>query len=342
VEPMPAPLWRILKAVSRSFALSLAILPKPLRQPLALAYLLARAADTITDTRIVPRPDRLFELERIRRAVEIPGACCALAPNLLTPQTEAERQLLEHLPAALALLETLSPEDRAGTQCVVLTLIQGMAQDLHTFPGEDATQLAALQTFEDLERYTYFAAGCVGEFWTDMVMAHRPSCARWDGAAMRRLGVGFGRALQMTNVLRDLPRDLRIGRCYLPLAALRAAGLEPSDLLQPVAHARLRPVVADLLRLTLSYYDAAWTYIRAIPRREGRLRLACLWPLLIGLRTLGKIGRADNLLDPGTVVKIPRRAVYAVILESGLRVGSNTALGRRVQAWRQRARLAAG
>ena len=58
----------LLRQVSRSFYLSLAILPGPLREPIGLAYLLARAADTITDTKLVARKDRLTHLETVRRA----------------------------------------------------------------------------------------------------------------------------------------------------------------------------------------------------------------------------------------------------------------------------------
>ena len=45
---------------------------------------------------------------------------------------------------------------------------------------------------------------------------------------MRARGVRFGKALQMTNVLRDVPADLASGRCYLPAAELAALGLAPA------------------------------------------------------------------------------------------------------------------
>src|SRR5947199_8382199 len=85
----------------------------------------------------------------------------------------------------------------------------------------------------------------------------------------------------MTNVLRDVPSDLRHGRCYLPLADLWALGLVPKDLLEPGAGARVRPLYRRLLTSALAHYDVAWRYTLAIPRLEGRMRLACAWPLLI-------------------------------------------------------------
>jgi farnesyl-diphosphate farnesyltransferase len=140
----------------------------------------------------------------------------------------------------------------------------------------------------------------------------------------------------MTNVLRDLAQDLRTGRCYLPRKDLAAAGLTPTDLLDPAAIARLRPVLREFLALTLANYEDAWAYTRAIPRREWRVRLACAWPMLIGLRTLERIGRAPHLLDPRVTVKISRPAVYGILLSSAMRVWSNTALHWLVQAARRR------
>jgi farnesyl-diphosphate farnesyltransferase len=343
VPPLAKSLWPVLERVSRSFALSIAVLPKSLRAPIGLAYLLARAADTIADTRIVPRPDRLGYLDLLRQELDLPAASRVgeIAEALTGPQRiPAEGELLTRLPECLTALREMAAGDRAHVRRLLQTLITGMQTDLRTFPGQDEGGLIALESRDDLDRYTYYAAGCVGEFWTDMVMAHRPACDQWDAEGMRRLGVRFGQALQMTNILRDLPQDLRIGRCYLPRQDLAAAGLTPADLLDPAAISRLRPVLRELLTAALECYDDAWAYTRALPRREWRVRLACSWPMLIGLQTLERIGHATNLLDPRVIVKISRSAVYGLLLSSSIRVWSNAALRRPVQAAGRRARAA--
>jgi farnesyl-diphosphate farnesyltransferase len=335
VTDLPAPLPRILKQVSRSFALSLGILPRTLRRPLGLAYLLARAADTIADTRIVPRADRLNHLDRLRADLDAPAPrrLAELADALTGPQRiPAERDLLLHLPACFAVFLELPDADRARIRRVLGLLIHGMQADLRAFPGEDADGLAWLEARGDLERYTYYAAGCVGEFWTDMAMAHRPACRRWDPDAMRRRGGRFGQALQMTNVLRDLAQDLRIGRCYLPRQDLATLGLAPTDLLKPSAIARLRPLLDDLLATALNDYDAAWAYTRAIPRTEMRLRLACAWPMFIGLQTLQRLRQSEDLLNPTVTTKIPRAAVYRMLISSGAMAWSDTWLAGRYRA----------
>jgi farnesyl-diphosphate farnesyltransferase len=333
-------LGNLLRQVSRSFYLSLTILPGPLREPLGLAYLLARAADTVADTRLIARPERIGHLQRLRHAyagepVEVATVAGACAPH---QAHAAERRLLERVSAVLAAVAALPSADQARVRGVLTTITDGMLFDLARFPGEDVSGLAALDTLDELDRYTYLVAGCVGEFWTDLHLAHRPRLSGWDPAAMRATGVRFGKALQMTNVLRDVPSDLAQGRCYLPARELAALGLSPADLLTPDGAARARPLLSRLLGIALAHYDAAWRYTLAIPRREWRMRLACAWPLLIGQATLETLAAHPNPLA-ATPVKISRAAVRAILAGSTLGVGSNRALAS--AAARRRARIAA-
>jgi farnesyl-diphosphate farnesyltransferase len=140
---------------------------------------------------------------------------------------------------------------------------------------------------------------------------------------MKQRGVRFGKALQMTNVLRDCGKDLRIGRCYLPQSMLERHGLSARDLLQPASSMRARPLLIELLRKTLDHFRAALDYTLAIPARAIRLRLACLWPILIGLDTLLLLADNDAWLDPANVSKVTRHDVYRIIASSLLLVPSN-------------------
>lgn len=331
----------LLKGVSRSFYLSLAVLPREIRPTVGLAYLFARAADSIADTRLLPRAERLAHLAAFREELDTPGQgrleaiVSATRPG---QALDAERALLERLPDCFAAYRALPPADAARVRRVLSTIIEGMRADLTRFPGEDEGGLAALETRAELDRYTYLVAGCVGEFWTEIHIAHRPRLRHWDPAKMTALGVRFGKGLQLTNVLRDIPRDLRQGRCYLPSRDLALLGLEPRDLLDPAAGRALRPLLVELLNVALDHYEAAWQYTFAIPRSETRMRLACAWPLLIGQRTLDLLARTPNWLDPAVVLKVPRVRVYGMLARSLGTVWSTRALGR--QARRFRARIA--
>ena len=332
----------LLKRVSRSFYLSLAVLPAAVRPPLGLGYLLARAADTIADTRAIDRRARVAHLAALRDELETaaPGRLAAIAAALRPSQAqESERELLQRLPECLAAYRALPAGDRDRVHRVLATIIQGQTEDLEIFPGEDEGKVVALATRADLDRYTYLVAGCVGEFWTEVHLAHRPRLAGWDLTRMRALGVRFGKALQLTNVLRDVPRDLRQGRCYLPAEDLARLGLDPAELLDPAAGRAARPLLAELLNVALDHYEAAWEYTFAVPSAETRLRLACAWPLLIGLRTLDGVARAPRWLEPEAAVKVPRRRVYGMMAWSLGAVWSNRALRR--EARRLAGRVAA-
>ena len=327
----------LLRRVSRSFYLSLAIVPRDVREPIALAYLLARAADTVADTRLIERTARVAHLATLRAAyagesADVDTVAAACAPH----QAQwAERALLERVGEALQRVYRLAAADQDRVRTVLATITDGMLFDLAHFPGEDAAGLAALDSLDDLDRYTYLVAGCVGQFWTVLHVAHRPRLRRWD-AAMAERGVRFGKALQLTNVLRDVPSDLRHGRCYLPARELAALGLGPRDLLDPQAARRARPLVSALLTTALQHYDEGWRYTLAIPRREWRMRLACAWPLLIGLATLGEIAAHPDPLTTSQPIKVSRATVRSIVAGSALAVGSNRALARQGQHWRAR------
>ncbi|QGR84863.1 farnesyl-diphosphate farnesyltransferase [Burkholderia multivorans] len=326
----------LLKNVSRSFYLTLRVLPDGMREPVGLAYLLARAADTIADTALVVPERRAALLNALRDEIERLGDGVALSDALddvTQMQTDShEHVLLGSMQPMLALLRAQPDADRTSIRKVVATLTSGMEFDLRTFPDEQSGQLAVLPTRDVLDRYTYLVAGCVGEFWTDMTAMHTRAARGWDVPAMRERGIRFGKALQMTNILRDCAKDLRIGRCYLPEDVLAANGLRAADLLAPDAYPRARDVLFDLLRVALDQYRDACAYTVAIPRRFVRLRLACLWPILIGLETLELLADHDGWLDPAKPVKVPRKRIYRIMASSLTFVGSNAAIRARIAA----------
>jgi farnesyl-diphosphate farnesyltransferase len=319
----------LLKGVSRSFYLTLRVLPAGMRDPIGLAYLLARAADTIADTALIAPGQRLALLLSLRDQVN--GAAdehaLRIALEVAGQQTQSdEKVLLESLGPALAVLAQLNEPDRQAVRDIVTTLTQGMEFDLRTFPDESSGQIVALREADELDRYTYLVAGCVGEFWTKMTYAHLPGTLKIAQQTMLVRGVRFGKALQMTNVLRDCGKDLRIGRCYLPATLLDRHGLSPHDLMAPGASLRAQPLMFELMRTTLDHYREALDYTLAIPAFSVRLRLACLWPILIGLETLVLLVDNDAWLEPDKVSKVQRGEVYRIIAGSTLLVPSDRLL----------------
>jgi farnesyl-diphosphate farnesyltransferase len=337
MDPTQYMLGSLLKRVSRSFYLTLRVLPVKLRTPIGLAYLLARAADTLADTALVAPERRLEWLLWLSEQIQGRGGelvrLSELEEEVSQRQTDLDEQaLLQSLGQALALLARLEPADADAVRAVVTTLISGMEFDLRTFPDERSGQVKALANMAELDRYTYVIAGCVGEFWTKVACAHTPELRGWDLAEMSRCGVRFGKALQLTNILRDCAKDLRIGRCYLPLETLAACGLSAQDLFRPEHADRARPALVGLTRTALDHYREAARYTLSLPTSCRRLRLACLWPILIGLRTLDIHARNGAWLDPASPSKMARREVYAMAIASLPIIGSNAL----IEGWIER------
>lgn len=317
------PLAPILRRVARSFALSLRLLPGQTRDATALAYLLARAADTVADTRLVPRPRRARLLEELREVFQGRAPLEPLLPALAALQDEGlviaeEQELLQQLPRCLELLELRPADEVALVREVLDTLTGGMVLDLQRFPGDSPADLRSLQVGDELLDYTWRVAGCVGEFWSRLHVLRLPSCRRVDLQAWCREGVALGRALQLTNVLRDLRRDLEHGRCYLPARELAAVGLAPPDLLEPRRWPELRPVWLAWVRRALAEARVGLGHVLRTPAREPLLRLAAYLPLLLAVETLG-VAAQGNPLDPASRKKVPRRVVWRTLVRGAVR-----------------------
>ena len=126
-------LGQILKGVSRTFYLSLTVLPKDVRRPVGLAYLFARAADTIADTRLISRTRRLEYLEQFRAAIRDSdaGRIRDIAAALTGPQRiPEERELLARLEECFAMYRALDAGDHGRIRDLILTITQGMQMDL--------------------------------------------------------------------------------------------------------------------------------------------------------------------------------------------------------------------
>jgi len=318
----------LLRDVSRSFYLTLRVLPVQIRPQISLAYLLARASDTIADTKVLPREQRIQKLRQMRKWSS-PGL--SKTPQLFQeeiervseaiqekPESAAEAALMRRLFECFWVLSVLSDADRQRLGDLLQTIVTGQIFDLERFPGETEQKLEGLAGDDELDRYTYMVAGCVGEFWTRMCMAHLKELEGWSVGVMEEGGVRFGKGLQLVNILRDIPKDLRIGRCYLPVK-------DPRAMLDPANYESIRPEYMKWLDRAVEHLDAGWRYTMAIPPRLWRLRLACIWPIWIGLKTIARL-RIANPLDPQKRVQISRGEVYAIMLRSFLAVRNDATL----------------
>ena len=185
-------------------------------------------------------------------------------------------------------------------------IVGGQILDLERFgPANEGESISALADNAEMDDYTYRVAGCVGVFWTKMTLAHIISLSHEKEEEFFMKGIRFGKALQMINILRDIPEDLRFGRCYIPAEALARHDLKPEDLLDAGNIDSFRPLYDEYLEITNDHLDAAVEYIKMLPETQFRLKASCMLPVLIGQRTVTLL-REGNILDSKDKIKVTR------------------------------------
>jgi farnesyl-diphosphate farnesyltransferase len=324
-ERLPDALQELLRGVSRSFYLTMRVLPGPIRPQISIAYLLARAGDTIADASALAISNRRDALLAFRAAVAdaARGRAALFRPPLAgtgagAETSGAEQRLLQTLCPILETLRDLPAGDRLLIGGVLDTITRGQERDLARFAAASAEKIVALESEAELDEYTYAVAGCVGEFWTHVCRNHLGRGKAFDGPQLLADAARYGKGLQLVNILRDIPADLRQGRCYIPRARLGEVGLSPQSLAEPHIMERFRPLYTQYLDRARDYLAAGRRYTAEIPRAQVRVRLACEWPYLIGFRTLDRL-QCGNVLDPATRIKLPRGEVRRLIGASLLR-----------------------
>jgi farnesyl-diphosphate farnesyltransferase len=318
---------KLLETTSRSFYPTLKYLPKKIRGQIGLLYLLARVADTIADSKAGRTSDLIEALTQYNevaqgRSIDFPDLS-VLADIQSNPD---EGELLRNVKKVVQALSIYGQGDQKRILECLDVIVGGQILDLQRFGiAKDDGKISSLNSEEELDDYTYRVAGCVGIFWTKMSLAHIISLPEEKEKKFFENGIRFGKALQMINILRDIPEDVRFGRCYIPGPSLKAHGLEPEDLLNTSNIDAFRPLYDTYLDLTSEHLDAAIEYIKMIPDRQFRLKAASMLPVLIGQRTVTLL-REGNILDSDEKIKVTRdemkgyfkKLLRALILPGGV------------------------
>ncbi len=293
----------LLKRVSRSFHLSLRLLPRPMRRAASLGYLLARASDTLADSATAPPALRLECLRRFSENLR--GTPPAAWPDAVLQglQDPAETQLLLETPSLLESIETFPAAEADLIREVVGIILSGQSLDLERFGEATAERPVALPDDAALDDYTWRVAGCVGEFWTRLgYLTLGSAFSEKPSDVLVAQAIRYGRGLQLVNILRDLPADLAQGRCYLPLP-------DPADT------ARLLEEHARWLERAHGHIAEGFAYSAALPIR--RLRAASVLPAMIARDTLDLLAAAGPAVLRGRI-KVPRSAVYRSLIRAFL------------------------
>ncbi|MBC7895057.1 MAG: squalene/phytoene synthase family protein [Cytophagaceae bacterium] len=216
----------LLTGSSRTFALTIPLLPEPTRLEVTLAYLLFRVADTLEDATRWDATRRQEELEALARLFETPSAARAVemaAGWRADPPLDhaGYLELLSELPLVLAASQSLTPASWAIIARHSARTTRGMA----TFVARAGEGPLRLRDLADLRAYCYTVAGIVGEMLTELFLLGRQQLAG-IATELRADASAFGEGLQLVNILKDADADAEEGRRFLPVGADRAGIFE--------------------------------------------------------------------------------------------------------------------
>ena len=212
----------LLEKTSRTFALSIPVLPEPTRRQVMIAYLLFRVADTFEDAAHWPQELRIEALRELQEllAAYSPEMAARLAAKWTAagPSPNRDyRELIARVPFVLEAFFALDREAVASVRARVSRSAEGMAG----FVARSRDGVLALGDLEDLKAYCYAVAGIVGEMLTELFLLKREELAS-VATYLRERARTFGEALQLVNILKDAAVDVTEGRSFLPRSVRKA------------------------------------------------------------------------------------------------------------------------
>ena len=236
-------LWQAFRYHSRTFSLATRLLRGDVRLPIATLYLYCRTVDTIADERVLE-----VGADVARREVD-------------ETRSRLDRTLAGRPPEGVLWRRLAEVHDRYGLPHAPLhELLDGAEWDLE---GRTVTDT------EDLLTYSGLVAGSVGAMMLPFLVEDRAELAALEPAAR-----ALGKAMQITNIARDVGEDLEgLGRLYLPSEALERYGLTRADLLGVARNGHgpseaYAALMESVMATAEALYDEAELGIRALPFRS--------------------------------------------------------------------------
>ncbi len=278
-----------LDRVSRSFAFCIRQLPSPLRDWIALSYLLCRTLDTIEDAAWPSGDAQLAAFRDFDRALLLEGnnqALDKLTADFTVSLPASERLLLQDAPGLFADLQALP----APVRDIMRELISVMSAGMQHFTRKKSGGDLRLQTLAEVNQYCFFVAGVVGELLAKLVATVEPRFVLSQVNLLR--AHHFGLFLQKVNLLKDQVGDEKSGRHLIPSR--------------------------DVVELSSSENaDSALEFLLDLPKEQVEFRRFCAWSLFLGLEALNVARRS---VVEQRVIKVGRDRANELLVEveSGL------------------------
>jgi len=240
----------ITRKSASNLALAFVLLPKPKRDAMSALYAFCREVDDAADEDSAPVETRRAQLGQWRR--DIQRACTGGAPQF--PVNQEFQPVIKKYGLRFELFDEL---------------IKGCEMDL---------DIQSYENYEELELYCHRVASVVGLLSIEVFGYKNPAC--------RDYALHLGKALQLTNILRDVRADAERGRIYLPLAELKRFKVTPEEIMSRQYSDRYRALAASVASRAREFYQLARQTLPAEDRRAmvaAELMGSVYWQLLLKL-----------------------------------------------------------
>lgn len=276
----------ITRKSASNLALAFILLPREKRDAMSALYAFCRAVDDVADEDSVPTEKRREQLAAWRE--DIRRACENESPEYHVNQEFAPVIRRFHLPFAL-----------------FDELIKGCEMDLDTRRYEN---------FEQLEIYCHRVASVVGLLSIEIFGYQNPVC--------RDYAVYLGKALQLTNIIRDVKNDAARARIYLPQTELKKLNVSDEEILAGKYSDRYFALASSVAGRAKHFYSLAR---KTLPPEDRRSMVAAELMGSVYWRLLKKLERGRFDVFGAQPVKLGRPHKLALILQCWLRHATGSA-----------------
>ncbi len=256
----------------------------------------------MADTSLISQEERLTLINAFPGAVQSDDK--AFFDILKTKITGAsinphEKVLLENISLCTAELKKLPPQHQALIMEVLRAVCAGMEFDLSVFPSDNTI------SEEDLKRYCSYMGGAPGVYWSKLILLCGE--AKEEKEIFISQGKNIGDAMQITNILRDVPEDIKNGRRYVNIQDKN-----------------------KWLKWGIQNIESAPKFFSAIPKKNFAMRASVTWPVLWMLDTYALLAKKDILSSER--IKISKWKIYLTFLETPLFLISNKYFEKKIKS----------
>jgi len=276
----------ITRKSASNLALAFILLPKPKRHAMTALYAFCREVDDVADEEAIPLESRRANLAAWRQDIRL--ACQAGAPKFPVNR-ELQPVIVQY-----------------GLPCDYFDeLIQGVEMDL---------DINRYSTYEELEQYCYRVASVVGLLSVEIFGYQNQAC--------RPYAIALGKALQLTNILRDVRGDAQRGRIYLPLSEVERHNVSPDEILRLEYSARFERLAAAVAGQAKKFYSEA---SRILPPEDRRSMIAAELMGSVYWRLLQELERRRFDVFHGRPVRLSRIRKLALVWRAWRRLAIGAA-----------------